>query len=183
MDWGKTFVQITVDSYEAGKQNWSPRFRADFRELAGYDPVPFLPALDGRTVASASRTRRFKADMDFVVRRLFARNYHEILHDWTRRTGVELHLEPYGGPFDPVEAAAACDVPMVEFWNGVPTWLGNKPWLYGGFPGIPGAVGRALGRDVVASEAFTGGPGVSRWTEAPRDFKRSGDAADRKSVV
>lgn len=180
--WGKTFVQITVDSYEAGKQNWSPRFRADFRELAGYDPVPFLPALDGRTVASASRTRRFKADMDFVVRRLFARNYHEILHDWTRRTGVELHLEPYGGPFDPFEAAAACDVPMVEFWNGVPTWLGNKPWLYGGFPGIPGAVGRALGRDVVASEAFTGGPGVSRWTEAPRDFKRSGDAALARGI-
>ena len=58
--------------------------------------------------------------MDFVVRRLFARNYHEILHDWTRRTGVELHLEPYGGPFGPFEDATACDVPMVEFWNGVP---------------------------------------------------------------
>ena len=180
--WGTTFTHITVDSYEAGKQNWSPRFREDFTELAGYDPVPFLPVLDGRTVGSPDRARAFRADMDFVVRRLFARNYHGVLHGWARKSGVGLHLEPYGGPFDPFEAAAASDVPMVEFWNGVPSWLGNRPWLYGGFPGIPGSVGRALGRDMIASEAFTGGPGVSRWTEAPRDFKRSGDAALARGI-
>jgi len=180
--WGRTFTHITVDSYEAGKQNWSPRFREDFTELAGYDPVPFLPVLDGRTVGSPDRARAFRADMDFVVRRLFARNYHGVLHGWARKSGVGLHLEPYGGPFDPFEAAAASDVPMVEFWNGVPSWLGNRPWLYGGFPGIPGSVGRALGRDMIASEAFTGGPGVSRWTEAPRDFKRSGDAALARGI-
>ena len=180
--WGTAFTHVTVDSYEAGKQNWSPRFREDFTELAGYDPVPFLPTLDGRTVGSDARVKAFRADMDFTIRRLFARNYHEVLHDWARKAGVALHLEPYGGPFDPFEAAAASDVPMVEFWNGVPSWLGNKPWLYGGFPGVPGAVGRALGRDIVASEAFTGGPGVSRWTEAPRDFKRSGDAALARGI-
>ena len=180
--WGTTFNQITVDSYEAGKQNWSPRFREDFKKLVGYDPVPFLPVLDGRVVESPPRTQEFRADMDFVVRRLFALNYHEVLHDWARKNGVELHLEPYGGAFDFCEASAACDVPMVEFWNGVPSWLGNKPWLYGGFPGIPGAVGRALGRDIIASEAFTGGPTVSHWTEAPRDFKRSGDAALARGI-
>ncbi len=104
--WGTTFNQITVDSYEAGKQNWSPCFREEFKKLVGYDPVPFLPVLDGRVVESPPRTQEFRADMDFVVRRLFALNYHEVLHDWARKNGVELHLEPYGGAFDFCEASA-----------------------------------------------------------------------------
>lgn len=40
--------------------------------------------------------------------------------------GFEFHLEPYWGPFDSFEAAQFCDVPMTEFWMGLPFWS-KKP--------------------------------------------------------
>ncbi len=80
-------------------------------------------------------------------------------------SGVELHFEPYGGPFDSA-AAAIADVPMVEFWTG-----GRAS----ADPTIVGA-GRAADRRVIAAEAFTGRPERSQWTETPADLKVDGDA-------
>ena len=71
------------------------------------------------------------------------------------------------------KAAAACaDVPMVEFWGETTEW--TPPGEFGGYPTHVGAVGRAYGRTVIATEAFTGGPAVSRWTVAPCDLKDCG---------
>ena len=59
--------------------------------------------------------------------------------------------------FDTVAGSALADIPMGEFWTG-----GD-----GRISGTIVAAGRAAGRHVIAAEAFTGRPEVSKWTETP----------------
>lgn len=44
---GKTLDASLIDSYEVGGQNWTEKFRAEFRKRRGYDPVKFLPVFAG----------------------------------------------------------------------------------------------------------------------------------------
>ena len=37
---------ILTDSFEAGPQNWTDDMPGEFRRRRGYDPLPWLPALD-----------------------------------------------------------------------------------------------------------------------------------------
>jgi hypothetical protein len=39
---GKSFRHMLIDSYEAGRQNWTPGFREEFIKRKGYDPIPWL---------------------------------------------------------------------------------------------------------------------------------------------
>ena len=56
---GKTLVSTHIDSWEIGSQNWTPRFREEFRRLRGYDPLPFLPVMTGRVVDNLELSERF----------------------------------------------------------------------------------------------------------------------------
>jgi hypothetical protein len=47
MDAVKNKMGLTIDSYEAGGQNWTAGFEERFRERAGYDIARYLPALAG----------------------------------------------------------------------------------------------------------------------------------------
>jgi len=49
---GRSFTAVEIDSYETGMQNWTESFPEEFRRRAGYDPVPYLPAMTGRIVAT-----------------------------------------------------------------------------------------------------------------------------------
>src|SRR6185437_4939057 len=42
---GRTLAGVFCDSWEAGRQTWSPHFAADFKQRRGYDIGPWLPAL------------------------------------------------------------------------------------------------------------------------------------------
>ena len=37
---GKGLKFVLMDSWEAGCQNWTPRFREEFQKRRGYDPLP-----------------------------------------------------------------------------------------------------------------------------------------------
>jgi hypothetical protein len=41
---GRVLKVFHIDSWEAGSQNWSSVFRAEFTRRRGYDPLPYLPA-------------------------------------------------------------------------------------------------------------------------------------------
>ena len=175
---GASFAHLLLDSYEAGQQDWSPRFRAEFLARRGYDPVPWLPVLAGRKIGGGALSARFQEDMALTVEELFTENHFALFNKWTRENKLALQIEPYGGPFNPFEAAAVADVPMVEFWGFPVFWTKEV----GGFPGVAGAVGRALGRPVIATEAFTGMPTYAKWSESPKDFKNTGDASFARGI-
>lgn len=174
---GRGFGHILMDSYEAGPCDWTQTFREDFTAARGYDPLPHLPVLAGAPMPDAAK---FRADLKKTVEELFTRNHYRQFHERCAELGLRFQLEPYGGPFDGWEAARYADVPMVEFWAVGASWY--KPGQFGGYPVHAGAVGRAFGRNIIATEAFTGAPGVSRWTVAPKDLKDCGDASFARGI-
>jgi hypothetical protein len=180
---GKSFRHFLIDSYEAGSQTWTPRFREEFQKRKGYDPIPWLltlgPPITGdtkkprvRVLDSESDTARFEWDYRDVVTSLFNDYGWKPAAEMIRATGSTLQFEPYGGPVDTVAGSALADLPMGEFWTG-----GD-----GRINGTIVAAGRAAGRHVIAAEAFTGRPEVSKWTETPAQLKRSADGAFASGV-
>lgn len=164
---GKSFRHFLIDSYEAGDQNWTPSFREDFRKRKGYDPLPWLVTLQGGTVGDAEQTARFRWDFNDMVHTLYYENGWEPATAIMHEAGCALQWEPYGGPFNTVDGAALADLPMGEFWTSSKGNIGGEIV----------AAGRAAGRRVIGAEAFTGAPGVSRWTETPAFLKLSADGA------
>lgn len=162
---GKSFKHFLIDSYEAGKQNWTPAFREEFKKRKGYDPLPWLLTLEKRTVGSADLTDRFKWDHDDVIRTLYYENGWLTGVEKMKSVGMNLQFEPYGGSFDTVEGAALADIPMGEFWTG----------KGGGINSTIVSAAHAAGRTVVGAEAFTGPPYLSKWAETPAFLKQSAD--------
>ena len=53
---------MEVDSVEVDDQtDWTDSFVAEFRKRRGYDPVPYLPVLKGKSFADPQVTTRFPA--------------------------------------------------------------------------------------------------------------------------
>jgi hypothetical protein len=173
---GASFRHFLIDSFEAGRQNWTPKFREEFKNRKGYDPVPWLTTFNAtvrndtkgppvRTIGSADLSVRFELDYREVIFALFYENGWKPAVEMMHAAGIALQHEAYGGQFDTVAASALADLPMDEFWTGRPTKI--KPQVIG--------AARAAGRTVIGAEAFTGSPGQSKWTETPAFLKRTAD--------
>ena len=183
---GKTFRHLTLDSYEAGTQNWTPGFREEFLKRKGYDLVPWLPLLNVAlvgdhypkkevpklTLGSPEQSARFIWDLKDVIAQLYQQNNFEqgarIMHE----AGLMMQFEAYGGPFDTLAGSTVSDIPMGEFWtNGIGAI---------GATIVPAA--RAVDRRIVAAEALTGKPAVSKFSEDPAFLKTTGDGGYSNGV-
>jgi len=207
---GNPLKSITIDSYESGPQNWTPAFQEEFIRRKGYDPVPWLVTLgqplvhswffdsDRRAsmyqltgpttyatelpnpsltaLGSAEETRRFEWDYRDVISGLFFDHGWNVAKQSVNQAGLEFWQECYRGPFDRNEGVTASDVPMCEFWTEKANV--NAPSI---FTADTGAA-QAAGRTIVASEAFTGGPNHSMWTEDPAFLKVFGDEAFAQGI-
>jgi hypothetical protein len=171
---GSALAATHIDSWEIGFQNWTPKFRAEFRGRRGYDPLPFLPAVTGRIVGSREQSERFLWDMRRTIADLLADNYAGELANLAHQHGMQLSIEAYSslgsGPFDDLLYAAKADVPMSEFWldDGALDRLSLKS--------MPSAA-HTGGKPIVAAEAFTSTAAFAKWQEHPFSLKPLGDAA------
>ncbi len=99
---GKSFRHFLIDSYEAGNQNWTPDFRAEFKRRKGYDPLPWLvtlgaPVKNGsgkteRIVGSAEQTARFEWDYRDVISTLYYENGWQPAAEMIHAAGVKLQM-------------------------------------------------------------------------------------------
>jgi hypothetical protein len=163
---GRALTYTHIDSWEVGSQNWTPKFGDEFRRRRGYDPLPWLPALTGRTVGSLDLSERFLWDVRATVGELVADNYAGRLRELARRHGMKLSIEAYGdGVFDNLAYAGRCDMPMGEFWVG-----GNAVECK-----AMASAGHVYGRRYIGAEAFTADEPLARWQNHPNAFKALGD--------
>lgn len=173
---GKSFKHMLIDSYEAGNQNWTPKFREEFVQRKGYDPIPWLASFsltvgtgkdskDRRIVGNEDQTARFDWDYRDVTDQLFYENGWNIGKKMLKDARLDLQFEPYGGPFNTPQGVALADLPMAEFWTA---------GIGGIYSAVPAAA-RASGKTVVGAEAFTGRPEVSQFTEDPAFLKSTAD--------
>lgn len=165
----QAFTGVSVDSYEAGMQNWTRTLPEEFRRRAGYDLRPFLPAMLGRVVGDTAVSERFLFDLRQVMADLMRENYYGRLAERCRERGLTLYVEGYGqGVFDELQLSGLPDVPMTEFWTRTP-WAPNRTVK------MVASAAHVYGKPIVAAEAFTGEERTSRWQEYPYALKVLGD--------
>jgi hypothetical protein len=169
--YGRGPNSLTVDSTEVGAQNWTETILDDFRRLRGYDPLPWLPALTGATVASAADSDKFLWDFRRTIAQLLAQNHYGEIARVAGQHGLidyaealEDHRPTFG---DDIEMRSFAKIPMAAMWaygsrrEPLPTYVAD----------IQGAasVAHVYGRDLVAAESLTsaGQP----WGYSPRTLK------------
>lgn len=165
----KTLNNVLIDSYEVGSQNWTPKFREDFRRLRGYDPMPYLPVIAERIIENKEKSERFLWDLRRTIADLFATEYYGRAATLAHQNGMLFSTEPYGnGGFDAIQAGGESDVPMGEFWLGGAAMGTTK---------LAASVGHIYGRRVIGAESFTADVMPGRWREEPAAMKTLGDLA------
>ncbi len=166
---GKTLWRNHTDSWEARSQNWSPRFRDEFIQRRGYDPLPWLPAMSGVPIGSAELSERFLYDLRRTIADLVCDNFYDPLVKIGRRQDAAFSAECIAPTMmaDALQHFKYADLPMGEFWlNSINQ---DKP------NDIQDAVcgGHIYGKRIIGAEAFTQNP--LHWNEDPYYLKPMGD--------
>ena len=170
----RTFVSTHIDSWEVGTQNWTPKFREEFRRLRGYDPLPWLPVVAGRVIDSVELSERFLWDVRQTVNDLVCENYAGHLRELAHRHGMRLSIEAYDEPAcDDMTYGGRADEPMAEFWS----------WNYRDVPMAlafscteMASAAHVYGRPILGAEAFTAS-NKEKWQSHPGNIKDLGDWA------
>lgn len=166
---GTTLEALVIDSWEAGKQNWTEALPEYFQARRGYSLTPYLLAATGRIVDGVDKTERFLWDFRRTHTDMFLENYVGHFKERIARYGLYYAGEAYGdGNFESLEMAARQDYPMSEFWTH---------YIYGNISTTMMAASAAhvWGKTVVPCECYTGTPFNSKFTEHPYGMKALGD--------
>ena len=115
---GKSLKYVATDSWELGGTNWTGRFREEFRQRRGYDPVPYLPVVAGRIVGSRDLSTRFLADLRRTVADL-VNGHYDRMAALAGEFGLGIQCEsggPHGAPMDALETFRSSNIPQTEYW-------------------------------------------------------------------
>ena len=164
----RTFKVVVQDSYETGGTNWTDDMEEAFRQEYGYDPVPFLPVLQGRVVGSMDISERFLWDLRRLVADRVAYEYVGGLREVCHEHGLETWLENYGHwgfPGEFLMYGGQSDQVSGEFWSeGTLGDIENR---------AASSCGHIYGKRQIWAESCTsGGPAFSRY---PRMMKQRVD--------
>lgn len=166
----ETLHYMTMDSWEAGMQNWTPSLIQEFQQRRGYSPIPYLAVLTGRVVDSSEDSDRFLWDFRRTLADLFAENFYGTMEAELKKRGMESYGEASGValeiPEDTLLNKSKVDIPMAEFWVKAL----HPESMY--FVDVRGAASAAhvYGKKIAAAEAYTGG-----GYESPLTLKRVAD--------
>ncbi len=116
---GHALRYLVTDSWELGGLNWTGRFREQFRERRGYDPLPYLPVVAGRILDNRDASNRFLTDLRRTVADLVISQHYAVFAELAARSGLQIHPEsggPHGAPIDALETLGIGAFPQTEFW-------------------------------------------------------------------
>jgi alpha-L-rhamnosidase len=168
---GGGWTMIHIDSWEMGAQNWSNRFMEQFIKRRGYDPILYLPVMEGYIVNSVKESERFLWDIRETASELIVENHAEFFKKLGRKYGMTLSIEPYDmNPSADLDLGTVADVPMGEFWS--------EGYGFNSSFSIIEATSAAhvAGKPIVAAEAFTAGANEA-WKKYPGNMKNQTDWA------
>ena len=167
---GTGFTHVHFDSYEAGEPTWTPKMKEEFLKRRGYDLIPYLATFAGRIIDSPEDSVKFKKDFDATIKDLYKDIYYTTISKKLRAAHLTFLSEPYGGPWRQDDVIPLVHHVMTEFWTneGVYSPYELEPTV---------AALRKSDHNLIESEAFTGQPADSKWSEHPAWLKPIGDAA------
>lgn len=164
----KTWKVTVQDSYETGGQNWTDDLIKKFKEYYGYDPLPYLPVMNGRVVGSPEMSDRFLWDLRRFIADKVAYEYVGGLREISHKYGLRTWLENYGHwgfPGEFLQYGGQSDEIGGEFWSeGELGDIENK---------AASSAAHIYGKTKVSAESFTaGGKAYARY---PALMKQRGD--------
>jgi hypothetical protein len=108
------------DSYETGGQNWTDDMLERFKSTYGYDPMPWLPTLQGKVVGNEDLSTRFLWDLRRLIADGVSYEYVGGLTEICHRHGLTTWLENYGHwgfPGEFLQYGGQSDEIGGEFWS------------------------------------------------------------------
>jgi hypothetical protein len=163
----KSFKEIVQDSYEMGGQNFTDGMIDEFKQRYGYDPVPYLPAIQGYSIGSPDLSERFLWDLRRMIADKVAYDYVGGLREVGRQHGLTTWLECYGHWGFPGEFLQ---------YGGQSDGIGGEFWTDGDLGNIEcraaSSCAHIYGKTTVSAESFTSGADINRY---PARLKRRGD--------
>lgn len=170
----KVIVRTHIDSWEAGAQNWTPKFPEAFRAKYGYDILPYLPTLHHTAyiVGSEDETARMRWDYETLRSEMLNENYAGHLRKLANDHGIGLSIEGYILPFgDEQSYTGRSDEPMSEFWVYGSRYGGAETFYTGR---EMASAAHVYGKPLVSAEAFTADE-KEMWLKHPAQLKALGD--------
>lgn len=150
---GTTLRYLIIDSWEAGRQDWTESLGVDY--LVSGDGKNYLRGGLGKI--NPTKQRLF---MDEFVRPL-----QEMVHSY----GMVLVGEPYGnGDFDRKEYALSLDLPMSEYWARCHYGSIERPYFVSRY-------GHTGGKEIIGCEFGTAYPGDADIPAVLSSFKEDID--------
>ncbi len=177
-NFGKSFRNFLMDSWEVGVENWTDNMIEEFTHRRGYDPTPFLPVLTGRVVESSEASDKFLWDFRRTIADLLAENHYALATQYLKQFNIGLYAQAEG-PFSPTTADSILNkgqvtFPMAEFWVPKP---GNKDSYYHCTDLWEAAsTAHVYGKTIAAAESFTTGATAPIFA-SPYYMKPIGDRA------
>jgi hypothetical protein len=164
----KALRYAVLDSYEQGGQNYTDRFAEKFKASFGYDPLPYLPAFFGMTVADRRSTDGFLWDVRRFVADEVAYSYVGGLRKASNAKGLQTWLECYGHWGFPGEFLQ---------YGGQSDCIGGEFWCEGSLGDIENRAASSCahiyGRRQIWAEADT--CGGAQFRRGPMSFKQRND--------
>ncbi len=154
-EFGKTIDSFFCDSFElanlASGIYWSEGLLPRFKQLNGYDLVPFLPALWWNV---ENITPKIRYDVNEFLHKIGMEAFFETFLTECEKNGVKGRIQAYGFTTDNIQASGRTPIPEMEITPGekdaadwFDTRIGPKKYVASG--------AHIYGRDVISTEAFT----------------------------
>ncbi|RWY48040.1 glycosyl hydrolase [Mucilaginibacter gilvus] len=164
----KTWKVVVQDSYETGSQNWTDHLADEFKQAYHYDPIPYLPTLQGKVVGSQDMSDRFLWDLRRLIADDISYKYVGGLREISHKNGLTTWLENYGHWGYPGEFLQ---------YGGQSDEIGGEFWSEGDLGDIENRAASSsahiYGKTKVSAESFTAaGAPFARY---PAMFKKRGD--------
>ena len=162
---------VMTDSIEVGPSNWTPNMIAKFRQLRGYDPRPWMPALSGVIVGSRRASDAFLYDFRRTLAHLLASEHYGQLAASAHAHGLRI----YGEALESDRPVLGDDMTMRKYNDVVSSAL----WTYNAKRGPNPAyladmkggasVAHIYGQNLVSAESLTSS--LEPWAYAPSGLK------------
>ncbi len=175
---GKRGIRYVInDSWEAGTQNWTDNMIADFTQLRGYDPRPWLPVLAGHIVESARASDQFLWDLRKTIADLTATEHYGQLETTLHERGMGHYGESHEGGrafiADGMEVKKYNEVPMSAMWVQSPG-VNKELYVYDADDRESASVAHIYGQNLAAAESMTARSNSS-WMWSPATLKPTAD--------
>ena len=171
---------MVTDSWEAGAQNWTANLPEEFLKRRGYSLIPWLPALTGHIIKSATATEAFLFDFRKTIGDLTVAYHYDGLTNILARYGMKRYSESHEDErriiADGMEVKRTAAIPMSAMWTPNPFINGNDQHKYTADIRESASVAHIYGQNIVAAESFTAlGLPAAAWSYAPENLKSTAD--------